>query len=319
MKFQIVFENSGDSIPFSAVYNHDLLEHFINHVDFVSKNKFLCQDFVSKASKLINDVKKNVEKTNEILPALIDQEFALPQQDIDLLNRDFLNQLHWHWVKTQAVDLDIDHMRFSKKSNESAAGTRLHDMYPDEIRKIKVAEAMKKLDYIDAYEEVNLSVHRLEKRLFNCLEFVANDRYAVFDNPFANNMTTNQDVVNFYFGYTYVGRQTYDKFICYDTTLDYDDHYNYEQLELTFHVNLEKPQTVPFSKEFVTWCNCHNIKPVGTQIPIGNIDNLEENLFKFRSRIWHNLNAGNSATLQLTWRKNNGQALWRLKISQRNY
>ena len=300
MKFQIVFENSGDSIPFSAVYNYDLLEYFINYVNSVSENRFLCHEFASKASRLIDGVKKNFGKTNEILPKLIDQVFKLPVRDVEYLNQDFLNRSHWHWVKTQAVDLDLDQMRFSKNKDLSEIGACLHDMYPDEIRIIKLAEAMIKLGYIDAYEEVNMSSHRLEKYLFNRLEFVADNRYAVFDNPFVNTMTTNQDIVNFYFGYTYVGRQTYDKFACYDTNLEYDDHYNYEQLELTFHMNLEKPQTIPFSKEFVTWCNRHNIKPVGTQIPIGNIDDLEENLFKFRSMTWHNLNAGNSATLQLT-------------------
>ena len=300
MKFQLVFEKSGDSIPFVTVYNQDLLEYFVNHVDSVSKNKFLNYNLVPKAKKGVGDIKKNFEKTNEILPKLIDQEFKLPDSLTDYLDQDFLNRSHHHWVKTQAIDLNIDHMRFSKNKDLSEIGSQLHDMYPDEIRIIKLAEAMIKLGYIDAYEEVNMSIHRLEKYLFHHLEFVADDRYAMLENPFVNTMTTNQDVVNFYFGYTYVGRQAYDKFVCYDTNLDYDDHYNYEQLELTFHINLEKPQTIPFSKEFVTWCNGHNIKPVGTQIPIGNIDGLEENLFKFRSIIWHNLNAGNSATLQLT-------------------
>jgi len=299
MKFQIVFENSGDSIPFSAVYNHDLLEHFINHVDSVSKNKFLCNEFVSNTSKSITDIKKNFSKTNEILPILIDQEFKLPDRDSAYLDQDFLNRSHWHWVKTQEIDLNIDHMRFSKNKELANIGSRLHDMYPDEIRIIKLAEAMIKLGYIDAYEEVNTSVHRAE-RMFDKLEFTADNRYAVFQNPFVDTMTTNMDLNNFYFGYTYVGRQTYDKFINYDTDLKYDDHYNYEDLELTFHVNLQNPQTNPFSKEFVTWCNRHNIKPVGTRIPIANIDGLEENLFKFRSIFWHNLNSGNSARLQLT-------------------
>ena len=92
MKFQIAFENSGDSIPFSAVYNYDLLEYFINHIDSVSKNRFLCHEFKPKASKCITDIKKAFSKTNEFLPTLIDQEFKLPDRDSAYLDQDFLNR-----------------------------------------------------------------------------------------------------------------------------------------------------------------------------------------------------------------------------------
>jgi hypothetical protein len=189
-------------------------------------------------------------------------------------------------------------MRFSKNKDLAEVGARLHDMYPDEIRNIKLAEVMKKLGYIDTYEEVNKSIHRAEC-IFDELEFTADNRYDDFQNPFVTGMTTNLDRTNFYFGYTYVGRQTYDKFLNYDTDLKYDDHYNYEDLELTFHLSLNKPQTIPFSKEFVSWCNCHNIKPVGNRVPIGNIVGLEENLLKFKTILYRNLSANNHANIYI--------------------
>jgi len=298
MKFQLVFEKSGDSIPFVTVYNQDLLEHFVNHVDSVSKNKFSEYNLVPRAKKAIEDIKKNFEKTNEILPTLIDQEFKLPDSEDGYFDQDFLNRSHWHWVKTQKIDLNIDHMRFSKNKDLAEIGARLHDMYPDEIRDIKLAEAMKKLGYINFYEEVNMSVHRAE-RIFDELEFTADNRYDDFQNPFVSSMTSNMGRTNFYFGYTYVGRQTYDKFINYDTDLKYDDHYNYEDLELTFHLSLNKPQTIPFTEEFISWCNGHNIKPVN-RVPIGNIVGLEENLLKFRTILCRNLSANNHANIYLT-------------------
>jgi hypothetical protein len=62
----------------------------------------------------------------------------------------------------------------------------------------------KKLGFIFPYEEVNMTVHRLEHFFTKDIEFKAQSKWQVFDNPFQDTMISNNDVVNLSFGYTYV-------------------------------------------------------------------------------------------------------------------
>ena len=173
-----------------------------------------------------------------------------------------------------------------------------HDLYPDDIRFPAIAPVLEKLGYIYPYEEVNLGVHRLENLFIkNNLEFRADKKWQVFDNPFKQSMITNHDVVNFSFGYTYVGRQYYNKFVHFDTNLKYSDHYNYEQLEFAFQLNLQRPQTVPYSKEALEWAAQQGVDIVAEQIPIANLESLEENLLDYRKIIYRNSRDNNSVKI----------------------
>jgi hypothetical protein len=157
---------------------------------------------------------------------------------------------------------------------------------------------MEKLGYIYPYEEVNMSIHRLEKS-FTQMEFKADNKWEVFENPFLNNMISNNDVVNFSFGYTYVGRQYYNKFKYFDSNLDCQDHYNYETLEFAFQMNLSRPETIPFSSEALNWATGQNIKLIAEQIPIANIVDLETNLVDYRKMLYRNSRDNNRAKIVL--------------------
>ena len=112
-------------------------------------------------------------------------------------------------------------------------------------------------------------------------------------------MISNNDVVNLSFGYTYVGRQFYNKWQYWDTDLEFVDHYNYETLEYAFQLNLARPQTIPYSKEFIHWQHQKGVKAITTQIPIANIIDLEKNLKYYRTMLYKNSKANNRATLLL--------------------
>jgi hypothetical protein len=174
----------------------------------------------------------------------------------------------------------------------------LHEQYPDEIRKIKTAPLLEKIGYIYPYREINMGIHRLENSFGN-IEMKAENKWEVFANPFVDKMVTNNDVVNFSFGYTYVGRQYYNKFKFFDTELACSDNYNYENLEFAFQINLLKQETIPFSKESIDWANRHNIKLVAEQIPIANIVDLEEKLFDYRKVLYKNSQKENQAKIIL--------------------
>lgn len=301
MKFFIVFDNSGDTLPFDVVYNHELFEFFVEKTNAAGQNSFSNHQFLFKQiDSRLTQLHWSLSKTNEVLYDLIKKTFT--QQDIltNYLDQDFLNKTHCEWVHSQHSIVDIDVLRHSAVSSQAKIGNMLHDIYPDEIRQVKIAPILEKLGYIYPYEEVNMSIHRLESS-FNKLnlEFRADQKWNVFDNPFAKTMISNNDVVNFSFGYTYVGRQYYNKFEYFDTNLQYDDHYNYETLEFAFQLNLAKPQTVPYSTEFVKWADEHNVKPITTQLPIANLANIDSNLFDYRKILYKNSRDNNRASIVL--------------------
>lgn len=301
MKFSLVFENSGDCIPFTVVANEDVFEFFVNTATVNSQNAFSNNKKLAMlVDKHLTDLHWAISKSNEVLYSLIGKSFDQHTTLDNYLDQDFLNKTHADWVFSQFDIVDIDKMRVSRDHNVAKIGNILHELYPDEIRQIKAAPAMEKLGYLYPYEEVNKSVHRLEKLfVFDNLEFSSDSKWEVFNNPFRKTMTSTNDVVNFSFGYTYVGRQYYNKFEYFDDELKCKDHYNYETLEYSFQLNLRKPQTIPYSKEFLQWVTEQGVEPIAAQIPIANIDNLSKNLFEYRKVVYRNSKAGNKVTIQL--------------------
>ena len=300
MKFSLVFDKSGDCLPFEVVSNHALFEFFVDQANQKQQNSF------SNNKKLFNELDKkithlhwSISKTNEVLYHLIGRSL---EQHTDLekyLDQDFLNKTHSDWVFSQFEDVDIDALRYSTNSDIAKLGNRLHTLYPDTIRIVKTAPATEKLGYIYPYEEVNLAVHALESS-FNKLnlEFSADGKWNVFDNPFLSDIVSNNNITNFSFGYTYVGRQYCNKFEYFDDTLQYPDHYNYEKLEFSFQLNLQKPQTIPYSKEVIQWANTHNVPLITDQLPVANVVDISKNLFEYRKILFRNSRDNHQASIK---------------------
>jgi len=301
MKFSLIFDNSGDTLPFEAKYNHELFEFFVDKSNQQSQNSFVNDGMLQReVDKKLAHLHWAITNTNEVLHDLIGITFDQQTNLENYLQQNFLNKTHCNWALSQQHTVDIDKLRFSNVSTQARLGKRLHDMYPDEIRFPKIAAVLEKLGYIYSYEEVNMGVHRLEWSFDKAnLEFKADAKWEVFENPFVDSMITNNDVVNFSFGYTYVGRQYYNKFRYFDTKLEFEDNYNYESLEFAFQLNLNRPETVPFSKEAQSWAEQQGIKLVSEQIPIGNLENLEQNLFDYRKILYRNSRDKNRAKIIL--------------------
>ena len=299
MKFFIVFDKSGDTIPFEVKYNHELFDYFVTKANLESQNSFsLGRDFYKETSQKITHLHWAISKTNEVFYDLFGSSFSEQTNLDNYLNQSFLNKVHSDWAFSHDHTLNIDTLRTSSDSIRAYFGNMLHEQYPDEIREIKTAPLLEKIGYIYPYREINMGIHRLESSFGN-IELKAENKWEVFPNPFVDKMITNNDVVNFSFGYTYVGRQYYNKFKFFDTELDCPDNYNYEKLEFAFQINLSKPETVPFSKESTEWANRHNIKLVAEQIPIANIMDLEDKLFDYRKILYKNSQENNCAKLIL--------------------
>ena len=301
MKFSLVFDNSGDAIPYEVVYNHELFEFFVDQCNQQSQNSFTNKKLLYKdIDKKITHLHWAISKTNEVLYSLIQLSFDQQTNLENYLDQNFLNKTHCDWVFSQDKIVNIDQLRFSNQPELAKIGNQLHDMYPDEIRTAPVATVLEKLGYIYSYEEVNLGVHGLETAFHKQnLEFSADKKWNVFSNPYVDTMVSNNDVVNFGFGYTYVGRQYYNKFEHFDNDLRYKDHYNYETLEFSFQLNLQRPQTISYSPESIAWAARNNVPLISTQIPIANIPDLEEKLFEYRKILHRNSREDNLAKLIL--------------------
>ena len=84
MKFSLVFDNSGDALPFEVVYNHKLFEFFVEQANKKSQNSFSNQQMLSRElDKKITQLHWALSKTNEVLYFLIGKSF---KQETDLEN-----------------------------------------------------------------------------------------------------------------------------------------------------------------------------------------------------------------------------------------
>jgi len=300
MRFNLVYNNSGDTIEFETKYNSELIHWFIEQANQKNYNNFLVSNTIAnQIDKRISHCHWALSKTNEVLYDLIGVAFPENTNLLDYLNQDFLNTQHKNWVFSQLKTVDIDKLRLSENKSQAALGWKLHDIYPDEIRYPIIAEVLAHLGFIYAYEEVNMSVHEIEKLFTHNIEFKSDAKWNIIANPFKDTFISNNDIVNFGFGYTYVGRQYYDKWHNWDTNLLNDDHYNYETLEWAFQINLDRPQTIPYSREFLQWCEDKNVPAITEQIPIANIVNLEDNLHNYRRILYQNAKQNNHCFLEI--------------------
>jgi hypothetical protein len=301
MKFSLVFENTGDSIPFEIVHNYELFEFFVDKSVSNDQNRFSDQQKISQqVSKGLTDLHWALSNTNEILYDLVGIKFPQSDNLESYLDQRLLNRIHAEWVFSQNRRVQVHELRYSQNLNIARLGEQLHDQFPDEISETRLAVAMQHLGKILAYEDVNMAVHRLESVFTSNIEFNADRKWEIFDNPFRKtSMVSNPDRMNFSFGYTYVGRQLYNKFEYFDMNLDCEDHYNYETLEYSFNLNLQQPETVAFSPEFLAWCARHDRRPMANQVPVANVIDLDKHLTEYRRILYNNSQASNSASIIL--------------------
>jgi hypothetical protein len=149
MKINLVYKNSGDTLPVDVKYNHSLIEWYIHHANATQNNYF--SDFNAVANKinpLLTSIHWSVCKTNEVLYKLARLTFDTNVDLNDYLDQNFLNKQHSDWVQSQKVIVDIDALKASPDVSISETGWKLHDMFDDSVREIPLAVALTKIGYI---------------------------------------------------------------------------------------------------------------------------------------------------------------------------
>jgi|688.fasta_scaffold534036_2 hypothetical protein len=296
MKFSLVFDNSGDTIPFVAL-NPDVVEYYVDKLLQGNLNNFYAynSNYAARINDNISELHRNLIESNVWMTELFDQSFKTFDY-MDYLDQDNLNYLHAAWVNMQSCRYDIDQKR--KESKSTGLPEQIHNMYPDEERFPAFGDVVTKIGEHKTFNRINVPcIHALESSFTKVL-FKCSDSWVEFNNPFPKNLINN-DICNLYLPFHHLGRTQYNKFVNYDFDLKHADENTFNELLGFVGLSLAHPQTRGYSNEYIDWCKQHNREPSGEDIPLGNIPDLLTNLTKYRIIVFRNTNAGNNFRIEL--------------------
>jgi hypothetical protein len=297
MKFNLVFDQTGDAIPFQTINSQtsDLLCYYVERLESRNLNNFVSSNSVGQSIQTgINDLHSIINESNNFIYELLDYKIET-YNDQEYLDQTILNKLHENWVGSQSVLYDIKQKR---KKYKSAQAKFIHDNYPDDIQMPPLGDVLDKLGVKSVFDLINVKIHNLE-HIFNNLNYESNTHeWIEFPNQALKSILTN-DKCNLRFGFSHLGRSLYQKFCTFDNDLEFNDENSYDQLLKFLTLNMEPPQTIPLSKEYVTWCNRHNRIPIGDYLNIANIVDLNRYLTSYRKIIFQNDLQKNNFSIQL--------------------
>lgn len=291
MKFQIVFENTGDQIDFVSL-NPEILEYYVCHLDQQGINCFSLRNkkWAKQVSQRIDQLHSNLVDINCWITKLIDTPFDTFEGD-DYLDQANLNKLHSDWVNSHQMIYDIDAQR--QQSNVGELIKQIHDIFPDSQRFVQLGSLVSRLGRSQQYGRINLDTHALESS-FDQLDFeIADNDWHEFPNIFDKAALTN-DQANFSLTFNHLGRTLYQKFLAFDSDLKHPDENSYNQLLGFVTLQLLPCQTIPLSTEYQQWCKSHSRQPIGNVLNLGNIPDLQTRLTYYRKLIFKNLNNENN-------------------------
>jgi hypothetical protein len=296
MSYCIVFDNTGDEIPFDPV-NQELLDFYLDQLEQQHLNNFWPQnpDLGKIICSKIQRLRECVVEVNSWLYELADLKIDV-LNDEQYLDQRVLNKIHADWVRSQNLKYDIQKKRLQLNFSELAE--KIHDMFPDDIQTPPLGVVINKLGLTEIYDSINEPhVHGLES-MFNRIRFTVSNAWTkIADNPFDKKLLTNNQA-NLSISFDHLGRTLYNKFCYFDTNLEFDDENSFNELLGSVTLSLQPSQTIPLSTEYVAWCRRHNREPIGNNLNIGNIPNLYDDLTKYRIIVFRNLLAKNKFSIK---------------------
>lgn len=298
MYFHLTFQNSGDSLKFQTIYPK-LIEYVSECISSLQPLIFYPTDEIRgiQIKNRLTSFREELKNINRWYSILTDESYPEFDDVYEYLDQDLLNRMHAYWVRSQSKIYDIK-KNLETKSNEEIV-KKIHDSFPDEIQFPPLSTVIQHLGLIGDYDRINSPyIHDIESS-FDSIEFkIRSSKWIEWHNPFGRYVTN--DVSNLYLAFNHLGRTLENKFINFDSELNHDDENSFKQIIPTLNLNLRRPLTVPYSKEFLEWCKKHHREPIGNQMALGNIPDLCDNLKKYRTIITRNLLNNNGFTLQLT-------------------
>lgn len=295
MRFSLVFENSGDTILVDSV-NQELLEYYVDQMNQRGCNKFLADSSTGgRMLGSLNGLHQDIISINNI-PIREVIGYDIQTRNIeDYLDQGLLNKLHADWANSQKKKYNISE-KF--QLHRSKLTKQIQDMYPDHIPDPLVGDVLGKLDIVELYGKINSWVHDIELQFDDMQFFCKEYEFLFINNPFSKKHVTN-DVCNFKLGKHILGRTVRNKFQHFDMDLSIDDENTFDNFYGIVEINLQPPETLPYSKEYTAWCRSHNREPTGTYLNFGNIVDLVDKLTMYRQIIFRNLLNRNSFSIHL--------------------
>jgi hypothetical protein len=300
MDFQIVFDNTGDTIPF--VYVHPVMNkmfpYFLDQLASLGiENKFNnISDLGQKAKVRRTRLCKAVIEINHRLSIALDEPFSTHQWD-EYLDQDVLNSLHLQMAKKKYVFYDVKEKLDQYPTSPLAQ--KIFDMFPDDIPVTQVCTIASKFGLTGTWDEINTAVHQLEY-LFEDICYKPHTDLASVNIPnvFPDYLITD-NLANLRFQFWHVGRLLYNKFATFDDELEYDDINNFSTITDRIAISLGRPITRPLAPEYIKWCQQKNRTPTGNFLNIGNIPDLVDKLTVYRQILVNNSLANNSFSFHL--------------------
>lgn len=297
MKFQIAFDQTGDTIPFISV-NDQILEFYVEYLTVQNLNSFELLDPQTSIdiSKKIRSLDNSIKKNNSWMEVLLDQTIE-SVSDTEYLDQRRLNQYHADWVNSQSMLYDIDAKRHQHTHTELVE--KIHDLFPDEIRYPTISTVLARLGYENMYDKINHDVHDVEN-FFNLIRYkVKNQNWMEVKNPFLH-QGLDHHRANFRLSFYHLGRTLYNKFLQQDYIVEHDDENNYNELLGFVDLSLSPPESIEMSPEYIRWCRAQGRVPLGQFLNFGNIPDLDKHLTDYRIVIYRNALKNNSFSIQLT-------------------
>jgi len=293
MKFSLVFENSGDTIPFSSV-NDAVVEYYVTVINQQNINRFSpFGDQFDKIKTCITELDKIILDTNDWIVDVLDKSINRCAEE-EYLDQRFLNQLHADWVQSQTHIYDID----QKLQLPGDLARHIHDMYPDDIRKVGLGDLLSKLGKSFSYGQINKCLHAVESS-FDSIKFKISDLdWFQVDNPFEKSVLSD-NICNLSLNFHHLGRTLQNKFLNFDDNLEFNDENSYNELLGFVELSLVRPRTISISKEYITWCHARGREPIGDRLNLGNIPDLDSKLHNYRVIVYRNLRENNDFSVQL--------------------
>jgi hypothetical protein len=298
MKFSIVFNKSGDFLEFVALSQdtYAVLEYYVDQLNKNNTNCFWTRNDSNYFNDRIEYLCTNLKNVNKILGAITGGSFEIFNDKKKYLNQQVLNKYHADWVQSQSTPYNIDEYRNSQNLAISTTANILHDMFPDDERTPLFGNILSKLEQSEIYSRLNVAVHSLEQA-FDCICYSVSE-WIEFANPFSKSLITN-DSSNFRISFNHLGRSLYNKYQTFDTELKFNDENTFNELLGYVDLSLTRPQTNPYSPEYLGWCKQHNREPSGRQLNIGNIINFEDRLTDYRLLVYKNICSNSSFSINL--------------------
>lgn len=293
MFFVLVFDNTGDVLPFTAKHP-DLLDYFIECITPLQNKVFYPVDNTQSIDiyKKLQSFHETIIQINTWFEYLTGKKY--PEVDaLDYLDQDRLNEMHALWVKSLSWIYDINAQRNVK--NYQGLVEKIHNDFSDDVRFPTLISVINKLGLSKEYFSINETIHPIEC-FFRFIRYrIKSDSWLEWQNPFKHFVSN--DISNLYLDFEHVGRTLENKYEFFDFDLEHDDENSFNEILPLVGLNLRPPRTVPYSIEYSDWCKKQNKRPVGNFMPLGNIPNLYENIKEFRIIVLRNLLSGNGFTI----------------------